>query len=397
MNVAVEIAGRKALPVWTIPYVTGRFVSPDRLLEMLAKPDCDEGRYSGFPSPFHLDELGKPHILPPSQWSEAEGQIDKLEDNLDKKNLPSLEDRQQWCKQSIELIMPYRAYLWLDEFETFFENYRRRFDLENPEICLHPFMPIEHEEHFKKTEKFDDANKVGNLINFYLTKSILDSRFQTTTEEIAMWITTGELKAYRNKKFDKEEVPFDFHIRNFLEDDNYIAALDEAHFKRDEIEIFQPKKRYISRKALVQRWEYSFADKEELENFIRARAKKEGRLLEYHPITGVVETAGELYGAGVFDLNDVQKIEDLFDNKLLNERQKAVAEIKASRIPKSDWNIQQLLDMPLSELIQESGLLQAVEFDLWWHLFSWKKQLSNEMAQLKPSQYKDRKDYDDRI
>ena len=153
MNVAVEIAGRKALPVWTIPYVTGRYVSPDRLLEMLAKPDCDEGRYSGFPNAFKLDETGNPRILPPSQWSEAVGQISKLENDLDKRNLPSLGDRQQWCKESIELIMPYRAYFWLDEFETFFEKYRRRFVSENPEICLYPLMPIEHEEHFKTTEK----------------------------------------------------------------------------------------------------------------------------------------------------------------------------------------------------------------------------------------------------
>jgi hypothetical protein len=153
MNIAVEIQGRKALPVWTIPYVTGRYVSPDRLLEMLAKPDCDEGRYSGFPHAFKLDESGNPYTLPPSQWSEAVGQIVKLEDDIDEKSLNKLEDRQQWCKQSIELIMPYKAYLWLDEFEAFFEKYRQRFVLENPEICLYPLMLIEHEEHFKTTEK----------------------------------------------------------------------------------------------------------------------------------------------------------------------------------------------------------------------------------------------------
>ena len=50
MNVVVEIAGRKALPVWTIPYATGHLPSADELLGMLSDPDYSDGFYSIFPS-----------------------------------------------------------------------------------------------------------------------------------------------------------------------------------------------------------------------------------------------------------------------------------------------------------------------------------------------------------
>jgi len=49
MSIIVEIKGRKALVVWTLPYVTSWRLSPDTLLERLASHS------SNFLSAFNLD------------------------------------------------------------------------------------------------------------------------------------------------------------------------------------------------------------------------------------------------------------------------------------------------------------------------------------------------------
>ena len=87
MNVVVKIAGRKALVVWTLPYVTSWLLSPDKLLKKLADPDFEKELWwlnidmhqrklndpgykppLPFPAAFILDIHGTPSSLPSTQW-----------------------------------------------------------------------------------------------------------------------------------------------------------------------------------------------------------------------------------------------------------------------------------------------------------------------------------------
>lgn len=83
--------------------------------------------------------------------------------------------------------------------------------------------------------------------------------------------------------------------------------------------------------------------------------------------------------------------------KLLKERQKATAQIKASRIVKSDFSNQKLLDNQLLDLIQESGLQDCEYYEYSFNLYVWKRQLADELKTINRKDYQDKKDYDDRI
>lgn len=83
--------------------------------------------------------------------------------------------------------------------------------------------------------------------------------------------------------------------------------------------------------------------------------------------------------------------------KLLKERQKATARIKASRVAKSDLSNQKILDNQLSDLVEESGLQNAEEFEYSFNLYVWRRQLADELKTITPKDYQDKKDYDDRI
>lgn len=184
-KIVVEITGREALLLWTIPFVTGNHPSPDRLAQMLVNPtgtnslktrtifpsgsilDDDSSRYPLFPSAFKLNREVEPILIPPSQWEELATQFDALENDLDDKEQSDLEERQEWIKLSTELLMKYRAYLWLDEFQAWFEQHlSRTYWIGNvPVICLTPFMSPEHEAFFKAdNERLHKAGKTSQKI-----------------------------------------------------------------------------------------------------------------------------------------------------------------------------------------------------------------------------------------
>lgn len=82
--------------------------------------------------------------------------------------------------------------------------------------------------------------------------------------------------------------------------------------------------------------------------------------------------------------------------ELLNERQKAIAQIKASSATNSNLTTQQLLDKPVSEIVEDSRLLNAKDFDYFFNLFVWRRQLVQEQ-QIPQSRYPNKKDYDERM
>jgi hypothetical protein len=151
MDVALNITGRKALAVWTVPYVTSWRLSPDMMLERL-----NDAR-SRFPIAFNLDNSGLPCAIPSAQWDELNNLIMKLEHDLTNLNLPEIDNRKKWLKQSIEEFWEYESsYIWLDEFEYWYEQFIKNTwaseENENTALCLNPSMPKTHAQFFMNTE-----------------------------------------------------------------------------------------------------------------------------------------------------------------------------------------------------------------------------------------------------
>jgi hypothetical protein len=245
----------------------------------------------------------------------------------------------------------------------------------------------------------------SKFVPYFEVEQHLETRLQATPDEIAQWVSLGTeqggLDAYTINKHDTESRLFTFEPRHFINDDDYITPLLRLYFLPNEIKQFHPVKRYIARQVLIERWTGFLGDKAQAISFIEARAN-ESRLTEFHPIVGVVESEGQLFRNGLFDLNDVGQIESewfkvIGDSELAKERRKGTAQIKASRATKFEFSNQELLDSHLPDLIQEAGLHNANDFDYSWNLYVWKGQLANELEMINRSDYPNKKDYDDRI
>jgi hypothetical protein len=165
MDVIVKIAGREALPVWTIPYITSWDISADMLLKRLVAPNYNNE--SAFPDAFNLDSYGDPHSIPSMWWFDTETRISMLEDELTDKKIPQYKKLDKWHKRSVEIIMQSTGcYIWLDEFKKWLECYNnydnkilvkptdngRGFTPYHIELFLNPPLPPEHALYFKNTE-----------------------------------------------------------------------------------------------------------------------------------------------------------------------------------------------------------------------------------------------------
>jgi hypothetical protein len=170
MNVVVEIAGCKALPVWALPYVTSWHLSPDALLLRLVNPQHDQT--NSFPAAFNLGAHNEPFSLPSEQWEGVSVQIKSLDAQLRSDEKEAIQNYNDWRnKHSVGIIRKYRAYVWLDEFEKWFDKELyawKRFDIdenapppineadswkliEKPglKLCLSPLLDDEDVEYFK--------------------------------------------------------------------------------------------------------------------------------------------------------------------------------------------------------------------------------------------------------
>jgi hypothetical protein len=256
-------------------------------------------------------------------------------------------------------------------------------------------LPCTHEELIIWAQQNNFANKLPDLIPFTEAQQLLESRLKASADEMVMWVTFNELTAFRGK-LPTEARKFTFEIHKFYQSEKYKNELLKLYFILDELEQLQPQKRYFNRTQLVERWAGFFKNNEfTVDEFISAKAES-GDLPEYHPITGIVETDGEVFRSGFFDLGEIEQIEE---NELIPWiRKKTVAEIKASRTTKTNWNNQQLLDLPITTLIEESGLYRANIEDYWFSLYCWISSLKKERDSLVPPQeFPEKKDYDEKI
>ena len=168
MNVVVKIQDRKALPVWTIPYITGWQLSPDALLTRLVNP---QHASLTFPTAFSLDANLNPFSLPPEQWEGMAIQIGSLDERLKNQELPISQEREKWRNLAIETIMQQKTYVWLDEFQKWFDKQSYAFvkyqidddgqlvNRPGVRLCLEPLLLKNHALHFIKTELSELKNK----------------------------------------------------------------------------------------------------------------------------------------------------------------------------------------------------------------------------------------------
>ena len=116
--------------------------------------------------------------------------------------------------------------------------------------------------------------------------NLLAERLAATPEELAGWVFTGPkdggLSAYLNA--NEIDPPPRFHYSIWGGDNfDYLSPLMACWFREDEIAQFNPTDRFITGKALIERW--SVHPGVQSEAFIRAKIA-ESRLLDAHPITG---------------------------------------------------------------------------------------------------------------
>lgn len=173
-------------------------------------------------------------------------------------------------------------------------------------------------------------NDFSNFISYFEAKQYLEVKLYATQDEVAQWVSIGEkeggLDAYTINESENPTL-FTFNPSKFINDDDYIKPLEKLYFLPGDIEQFQPARRYITRSALIKRWEeryqietdnecYDDEDEHEDESIIFFEARiNESCFSEYHPIAGVVASTGQLFRSGLFDINDVQRIEATYNHK----------------------------------------------------------------------------------
>lgn len=155
----------------------------------------------------------------------------------------------------------------------------------------------------------------GPYLPFPRALKLLSSRLGATADELAAWVfmgDTGGLAAYLHAnelspppRFSYAALPFNHPV------DDYLGPLMGTWYSAAELDRFQPAQRFITGRALLQRW----ADQPGLSvrAFILAKLR-ESRLDELHPVAGLTQTGNDGDGAPdlartLFFLADVELIE----------------------------------------------------------------------------------------
>lgn len=138
------------------------------------------------------------------------------------------------------------------------------------------------------------------FISFPHTIELFSNRFNATPEELASWVLLGPkeggIAAY-TKDFD---TPVRFYFRYSSGQKDYLASLRTCWFLKDDIDSFQPLERFITGKALIERWSNQLHIDPEM--FIIEKLQ-ESRLSGTHPTLGSV--SGNLGKDSIVPLDNV--------------------------------------------------------------------------------------------
>ncbi len=119
MNVVVLINGREAIPVRAIPYVTGRWMSPDVVAKSLAYTDS-MNRFEGIYAYQLLADGGYSQVLP-GDWDVVDDLLQGLDSSLNAMSDDRKLTRPIWLTESTKQL-PAGVFLWCDEFEQAFHR-----------------------------------------------------------------------------------------------------------------------------------------------------------------------------------------------------------------------------------------------------------------------------------
>lgn len=157
-------------------------------------------------------------------------------------------------------------------------------------------------------------NEPGQYIAYPKALRRLEERLNATPEELAAWVFMGPeqggIAAYRNA--NELEPPPRFFFAYVLGAEDYVAPMMACWFLEEDIERFNPEDRYITGKALIERWGKQSGIKAEA--FIQAKIE-ESRLIDLHPIYGGTRGTFSEHAmfppleAGLFALAHVEGIE----------------------------------------------------------------------------------------
>lgn len=169
--------------------------------------------------------------------------------------------------------------------------------------------------------KFDPSSEGANaqtLIKYVAypkALKVLADRWGATPEELAAWIFIGPedggLTAHTHA--NELDPPPQFFYAYYSRVENYIAPLMACWFKDEDIANFQPEERYITGKALIERWSKQAGIHPAA--FIRAKIA-ESRLMDMHPTFGGTEATFSEMGSfppletGLFAMSHVRAIEE---------------------------------------------------------------------------------------
>lgn len=118
MSLEVIIENRAALPVRTLPFITGWMLSPDVVAMAFANTDHWVTRLEGVTS-YHLMPNGQYAPMLPKEWDIFEADLQILSDKLKLQESFDQEKYPEWRKQSIPLL-PAGCFVWKDAFEQAF-------------------------------------------------------------------------------------------------------------------------------------------------------------------------------------------------------------------------------------------------------------------------------------
>lgn len=148
MSVEVIVDNREALPVRTLPFVSGWMLSPDVVAMTFANTDHWNTRLEGL-SAYHLRPDGQYAPMLPKEWDGIEADLQILSKKLKQGESFEQESYPEWRIRSIAMLPP-RCFVWKKEFEQAFKRSYSRYKYiivnERPgdrELNFVPRIPLE--------------------------------------------------------------------------------------------------------------------------------------------------------------------------------------------------------------------------------------------------------------
>lgn len=226
MDVVFSIQGRKALPVWVLPFVTSWELSPDALVAGLVNPRNNPS--NTFPAAFKLNTLSETIPLPSEQWKTTKIQINSLDEQLRNDGKPTIQSLAKWRTDAIHILQRYKAFVWLDEFQKWFDktHYANKlFDLVGEEIvekpgltiCLSPLLDEDFVRclEVEKAETESHEGQCKNLLNIdnneldrgrTKAKAVEDKRQDTRASQLHKLIWRVRHYIYKDGKGSAQKV-----------------------------------------------------------------------------------------------------------------------------------------------------------------------------------------------